>query len=57
MEVGIRIFKVGGNVVDVVVVVVVCLNVIEFCSIGIGGDVFCLFYDVEKKIVRGINGR
>lgn len=57
MEVGIRIFKVGGNVVEVVVVVVVCLNVIEFCSIGIGGDVFCLFYDVEKKIVRGINGR
>lgn len=51
------ILKVGGNVVDVVVVMVVILNVIEFCLIGIGGDVFCLFYDVKRRKVESVNGR
>lgn len=51
------ILKVGGNVVDVVVVMVVILNVIEFCLIGIGGDVFCLFYDVKRRKVECVNGR
>lgn len=51
------ILKVGGNVVDVVVVMVVILNVTEFCLIGIGGDVFCLFYDVKRRKVECVNGR
>mmetsp|Transcript_19655 Transcript_19655/g.29165 ORF Transcript_19655/g.29165 Transcript_19655/m.29165 type:complete len:573 (-) Transcript_19655:173-1891(-) len=55
-SIGIDLLRQGANAADVAVAVAAALAVLEPCSTGLGGDMFCLFYNAAEKTVQAING-
>jgi gamma-glutamyltranspeptidase / glutathione hydrolase len=54
-QVGLRVLQQGGNAADAAIAVNAMLGVVEPMMCGIGGDLFCLYWDHQSQQLYGLN--
>ncbi|GKZ01237.1 hypothetical protein MPSEU_001074700 [Mayamaea pseudoterrestris] len=54
--IGYDLLKAGANAAEAAIGVAAALAVVEPCSTGLGGDMFCLYYQSQTRTVHTING-
>ena len=54
--VGVDVLKTGGTVVDAAIATNAVLAVTQPCYCGVGGDLFCLYYEAATRRVHFLNG-
>lgn len=55
-SIGLDFLRKGANAAETAIAVAAALCVTEPCSTGLGGDMFCLFYDSQSQQVSCVNG-
>ena len=55
-SIGLDLLRKGANAAEAAIGIAAALCVTEPCSTGLGGDMFCLYYDASSRKVSAING-
>lgn len=55
-SIGLDLLRKGANAAEAAIGIAATLCVTEPCSTGLGGDMFCLYYDSQERKVSCVNG-